>query len=497
MHISLSFCVEERNLAVSHLAAQELAMSAFRRLKLEVNKFQRAKKSDIESILKGNLKDLLIDGKEIVFLLRCCGSLLRNENLMSRNKLIDILWKKICDSGLPLSNDYFSALLETYVENARHVSPKMFLNDMKRLHVEPSRETLIKLLLCSRSDMGPKHTMDNIVEIVEELKSRGHSANIEMFEALASSLAEAGDLLGAEDIVETMIEAKLEPTATVYTSLINGYIKLEDKSSILKVLNEMEKRNLSMLESHYLSVVEKLAEAVHYSEKKGTQFAKEISNVLPLVRISEGGSVLHCISNAVLALVNERKEDVALSLILFLPHKLLSGNQFLEPLPVLFSKEVVKADCDAETVIKICDQLESLTVPLIRIQDFLEPYLLHAAVGLSLHLGKKNLSHLLLKALYLRGAVIRPHYFWPILCVVAKEEDSNEKEILMLLKNMTEMGVEADYDTLSIYILPFLDKKHSALDMLSILKEFGATGIVPRTAITIYLISKGDLQQAG
>ncbi|XP_070771978.1 leucine-rich PPR motif-containing protein, mitochondrial [Enoplosus armatus] len=419
---------DEASVAVRSKQAQQFDW-ALAKLDSSVRRTGRITKTLLLRIFHDICRTGYPSGNQALLLLRSCGSLLPEVPLEERTELAHRVWEKLQELGAQYDVSHYNALLKVYLQNEFKFTPTDFLGKMEAGNVQPNRVTYQRLIAayCQNGDIEGAST------ILGFMKSKDLPITEAVFNSLVTGHARAGDIESAKNILTVMQGAGIEPGPETYVSLLNAYAEKGDLDSLKKTLEAAESADCSLMDRDIMQVIFTLAKAGHQ---------QHISEMVERLR-HERGYVPDAM-NLCLSLITHGQEDTAFHILKTFPT--LQSDSFSADSPNLgnfFLRHCVNMDTSLEKMGRYCKELQ-------------EPNL-HAAplsftLSCALEANKTGMSIELMKMLKEQDLPIRPHYFWPLLTQHLK--DKNTAGVVEVLKGMQELGVSADVETLSNYILP-------------------------------------------
>ncbi|GAB6020657.1 hypothetical protein CHUAL_003327 [Chamberlinius hualienensis] len=403
---------------------------------------------------------------QCLLIIRCCGLLLPDELPENRNKLLTTVLEDIKSLGIPLDVSHYNAILKVYLENEHTFSPTEFISEMDSKKVEPNRVTYQRLIsyYCQQGDI------DGASKILEFMKSKNLPINENVFNALIQGHSRVGDMENAKSIIEVMKSAKLEPTSETYTSLICGYAARGSIEDIRNAISEAESNDVSLTDKDLLEVIYVLAVNRH---------SEHIDEIVEKIR-KQFGYNQDCI-NIIFRLINAKEDNTAFKVLLTMSRP---SDTDSAPAGQFFIRHLVKNDTPVDKILIYCDELKRRNlnhVGLLR------------AVESSLYYQKPDHAFKCIEKLNEEGAVIRSHYFWPI--INHYKSTNNVQGIYDTISKMCDLGCSPNFDTLLEYVYPNLDLND--LDaVIQKLKGYGLSlGAIVHPLVT-HMLVENRLQTA-
>lgn len=164
--------------------------------------------------------------------------------------------------------------------------------------------------------------------------------------------------------------------------------------------------------------------------------------------------------NVILRLVNKGQIDVGYEILKTMPRSTKPFGELTDS-GAFFIKRMVKTKCPAKKILFICKELQ---------EGGLNNRATLIALETAATSGIVDIVVPFLKAVRESGLPIRPHYFWPLLCVQGKINSNAVLEVLRLMQ--TEFRMDPSGETMRDYVLPFL-REHNYENIISMLRSTG------------------------
>ncbi|XP_030011992.1 leucine-rich PPR motif-containing protein, mitochondrial isoform X1 [Sphaeramia orbicularis] len=368
-------------------------------------------------------------GNQALLLLRSCGSLLPEVPPVDRTELAHHIWTKLQELGSQYDVSHYNAILKVYLQNEFKFSPTDFLAKMEAANILPNRVTYQRLIAayCQNGDIEGAST------ILGFMKSKDLPITEAVFNALVTGHARAGDIDSSKNILTVMRNAGIEPGADTYVSLLTAFAEKGDIDGVKKALEEAENADCSLMDRDIMQVIFALAKAGHQ------QYVPEM-----VERLRHERSYIPDAMNLCLSLITHGQEDVAFQVLKNFP-TLQMDNASAESynLGNFFLRHCVNMNTALDKVANYCRDLQ---------QSNLHTSPFNFTLLCALEAKNIGLSCGLMKQMKEQNLPVRPHFFWPLLIQLVK--DNNTTGVVELVKTMEELGVAIDTPTLSNYILP-------------------------------------------
>ncbi|XDV50148.1 hypothetical protein PO909_019252 [Leuciscus waleckii] len=427
---------DEPSVAVRSKQAQQFDW-ALAKLDSSVRRTGRVTKTLLLRIFHDICRTGYPSGNQALLLLRSCGSLLPEVPLTERTELAQRIWDKLQELGSTYDVSHYNALLKTYLQNEFKFSPTDFLAKMEAANVQPNRVTYQRLIAayCEDGDIEGAST------ILGFMKSKDLPITEAVFNSLVTGHARAGDIDNAEGILSVMKGAGIEPGPDTYLSLLNVYAEKGDIAKIKQTLETMENADIHLMDRDLMQVVFSLTKAGHQ------QYVPEI-----VERMRHERGYVPDAMNLCLSLITHGHEETAFSVLKSFTGLLADSQTNDSPdLGNFFLRHCVNMDKSVENIAGFCKDLKDSGLHSSPLQ-----FTLQCALE-----GKKTtMAVALMRRMKEEGLPLRPHYFWPLFS--HHQKDKNIPDLMEALRGMQDLGVPADVDTFSNYILPSFPSVDSA-----------------------------------
>ncbi|XP_056094370.1 leucine-rich PPR motif-containing protein, mitochondrial [Rhinichthys klamathensis goyatoka] len=430
---------DEASVAVRSKQAQQFDW-ALEKLDSSVRRTGRVTKTLLLRIFHDICRTGYPSGNQALLLLRSCGSLLPEVPLTERIELAQRIWDKLQELGSIYDVSHYNALLKTYLQNEFKFSPTDFLAKMEAANVQPNRVTYQRLIAayCEDGDIEGAST------ILGFMKSKDLPITEAVFNSLVTGHARAGDMDSAEGILSVMKGAGIEPGPDTYLSLLNVYAEKGDIAKIKQTQETMENADIHLMDRDLMQVVFSLTKAGHQ------QYVPEIVEHMRHERRYVPDAMNLCLS-----LITHGHEETAFSVLKSFTGLLADTQTNDSPdLGNFFLRHSVNMDKSVENIAGFCKDLKD---------SGLHSSPLQFTLLCALEAKKTNMAVALMRRMKEEGLPLRPHYFWPLFTY--HQKDKNIPGVMEALRGMQDLGVPADVDTFSNYILPSfasLDSAHTS-----------------------------------
>uniref|UniRef100_A0A6Q2XLK2 PROP1-like PPR domain-containing protein n=1 Tax=Esox lucius TaxID=8010 RepID=A0A6Q2XLK2_ESOLU len=435
---------DESSLGVRSKQAQQFDW-ALAKLDSSVRRTGRVTKTLLMRIFHDICRTGYPSGNQALLLLRSCGSLLPEVPMAERSELARHIWDKLKELGASYDASHYNALVKVFLQNEFKFSPNEFLAKMEAAGVQPNRVTYQRLIAayCNAGDIEGAST------ILGFMKSKDLPITEAVFNSLVTGHARADDMESAVSILSVMKGAGIEPGPDTYVALLNAYAERGDMEKIRQTLETAGSTDISLMDRDLMQVVFSLAKAGYH---------QHVPSIVDLMR-HERGYVPDAM-NLCLSLITQGHEDTAFSVLKTFP-TLQQENESGDSnnLGNFFLRHCVNMNKPVEKLARYCQELQDSNCHAAPLQ-----FTLYCCLE-----AKNTATALeLMKIMKEQGQPIRPHFFWPLLMQHVK--DRNTVGVMEVMKGMQELGVPADVETLSNYILPAFPNVAVARDTF---KEMG------------------------
>lgn len=274
----------------------------------------------------------------------------------------------------------------------------------------------------------------------------------------------------AQDVLNLMAQAGLQPSADTFTTLLCGYAKQGDIESMKKIINECESNDIFLLDKDFLQIASSLILNDH---------EEHLPVILGKLRKAIGYN--QDAVNTILNIVNKAKEQSAYDIL-----KTMTKNYNANGSPlnsgVFFIRQLVKMRRPVKSIIELCDRME---------KDELMSRPLFLALEISIERCKEDIAYPLMEELQKRGEEIKPHFFWPLICYKSREQGN--EGVLQVIRKMKKMGIQISSETIKDYVIPNL--KGSISEIISILTDSNISVGSSALNIAISLLKQDKIKE--
>ncbi|XP_076067194.1 bicoid stability factor [Oratosquilla oratoria] len=443
---------------------------ALTRLDSDIRRTGRIALQDIEDILNEVKSFKSASSNQSLLLIRCCGSLVPEEDPDVRTKLVHNIWETLHKFGVPMDISHYNALLRVYLENEFPFAPNEFLADLEKKGMEPNRVTYQRLIsrYCQNGDI------DGATKILEYMKEKQLPVGENIFNALITGHSRANDLESAKSILGIMEGAGLELSTETYCTLLSAYAEHGEMELLWKTLEECQSADVVLNHRDFMDLIYALAANGH------EQHVPELMEKVP-----KGIGYNQDAINLIFRLINIGKDDVAFKQMesMVLPQ---NSEGVVAPVGYFFIKHLVKVGRPVSQVIQYCQLMKTKGLNVRAIEKALE---------ISLTMGQRDSALALIKVLQENQSPVRPHYFWPIFRGLTNSKETDK--VYDMIKEMQAMEVPVTLETMVDYIIPAVAQDESDPEpAIAQMKECDIS--VPNiiNAFISYHIQNGNLQTA-
>ncbi|CAH4031371.1 unnamed protein product [Pieris brassicae] len=437
------------------LSPEDLLEKLIANLSSDIYQRHRVYKNDLIRLINKIKEVKFSTKKQELLLISCCSELLPDETPAARMILVEEIWNTIkCHTKFDI--DHYNELLRVYVANMRTVIPNNFIDQM--LPVKPNNTTY-ELMLKALSEAGD---INRATEVISNMKALEIPASENVFNSLIVCHGKAGKLSGIQEVTTMMSSLKINKSVDTYTAIARAYAWNKKHNMLLDEMKKAENNEIQFDEIHIMEIVKSLADVVNYEP------VPKVLQYLPEA-ILKSPSISPYMQSVATLLVFQNHPLVALEIYKCLPLPSFGpkDDQGLHGRSLV--RDCVKASLPSSVIALVTQELMS---------SGRNPIALQNASECALQLGKVPLALEMFTRMKLLGMPLRPHYFWPILLHSSKTY--GEKGIMNTLSTMVTMDVKPDYDTIFLYVLPFV----SFTSPQNLMKKFLETGLNVSSVLT-------------
>ncbi|XP_034826727.1 leucine-rich PPR motif-containing protein, mitochondrial [Maniola hyperantus] len=438
------------------------------KLDLEVRKFGRITKKDIDEVFDELRANHDITSSQSLLVIRCCGDLVPEELPEQRTLLVQKIWNVLTERGIPMDVSHYNALLRVYIENEHPFSPAKFLEEMERKGLQPNRVTYQRLMwrYCQEGDV------DGATKVLEKMRELNMPVSEPVLNALIMGHAFHGDTDGAKAVLDTMAGAGLKPSNRTYALLACGYAKQGDIVNVENIITAAKEEDNHLTDKDLLDIVEQLALGGH---------GDKVEQIFSHLHKSAGYNQEVC--NLILKLLNKGHEDIARKIMKTMPKASNQEDTMFKG--AFYIKHLLKVKKSADEIIQSCRELQN---------EDLVPNALYIATEASLNQGRTELAQKLFKELQKDGMEIRQHYYWPLLVQKGKERD--EEGLLQILRNMANEGLTPTGEALRDYVIPYMMEYDTPQNIITKLQLANVPTFHSARNVMVELLHAGEIQKA-
>ena len=375
-----------------------------------------------------------------IMLLKCCGNLLYDTPLKTRQELTSRTWSLLKLRNCKLSIDHYHALLHSYIDNACTVDLHEFLNGMT---VKPEYDTYC-LLLNALSNVGDFKSAETLLS---DMSKEGLPLSEEGYNALVHAYSVNGNTAKAKEVISSMAEANIRPSPTTNVQLMFAFAKNGNFEDLMEAL-----RTTVIPVSDIMKLVKFLS-----LSDDGTQIPNVLRFMQPLDKAE-----LHVLS-AIVQLVHEQRSLDAYAVV-----NHVSINTELRhvrrTLAFCLVKEMIKLNVDPKLLLNVVADLAIEH----NITDVWEK-----AVQFALYENNQTLVFALFEEMKAKDIVVKSEYYWPLLSNVC--ENGEESDIYSIIRHMIALDIEIDSKSFTDYVFPYINTD----DPILTVKKMFNNGIAP------------------
>ncbi|KAG4079233.1 hypothetical protein HA402_006956 [Bradysia odoriphaga] len=436
-------------------------------LSLDASNLQRVNYKLLHNVINSAVKEY-VSPSEGAFLLECC-TMLPDMNKQDKSKLIDTIWNEgILKSGQP-SKEQIIALLRAYKVIGRAIDDfNAFLTQHNCDGDVELYEEFLHLVCENGTDC------DGIVKVLSDIKDRGFPLTENLFNALILGHSQNKSVENCEKVLETMVTANLPPSSETYMYLLRAYIENGDVTKATKILSE-HGGTFSQEQSFLIIRTAAVNDCV--------ELVRKAMQLLPADSLLNK-NVVPGLRNICTELINMDKVEAAYSIIDNLPKIKFTDGESTDSFGMFFINEMVRHNDDWRKIIQIAQRL---------VDSDRNKRAVHCCCELMLRANSPNSLDCIK---YLNGIEpLLPHYFWPI--ILQQYRVTGETGILNVLKEMKDLNVPVDEETLVHYVLPKLKiTMKNAKQGLKTLSDEGVPINVLLTPVLCQLLHQSEVNEA-
>ncbi|XP_076668672.1 leucine-rich PPR motif-containing protein, mitochondrial-like [Andrena cerasifolii] len=396
-----------------------------------------------------------------VMLLKCCGNLLYDTPLKTRQELTSRTWNLLKISNCKLSIDHYHALLHTYIDNACTVDPYEFLNSMT---VKPEYETYC-LLLKVLSNVGDFKSAE---AVLSEMGKEGLPLGEQEYNALVHAYSVNGNTAKAKEVISSMAEANIQPSPTTNVQLL--FASAKNKCNFGDLMEVMRTTVIPT------SDILKLVKLLSLSDN-----GMYIPNVLRFMQPIDKAEL--DVLSVIAQLVHEQHSLDAYAVINHVPIN-TGVRQVRRTLAFCLVKEMIKMNVDPKLVLKI-------------VADFAIEHniteIWEKAVQFALYKNNQTLVFALFEEMKAKNVIVRSEYYWSLLSIAC--ENGEDSDIFSIIKHMIALKNKIDSRSLTHYVFPHINTSDPALTV----KKMFNHGIAPIYVIQplmMYLLNEKRVEES-
>ncbi|CAK1540253.1 unnamed protein product [Leptosia nina] len=437
------------------LSPEDLLEKLISGLTSSIYQKHRVYKNDLVRVIN-KVKELNFSTKkQQLLLISCCSEYLPDETPATRMTLVEEVWD-IIKGHSKIDVGHYNELLTVYIANKRTIVPSGFVDQMAP--VKPNDATYA-LMLKALSEGGD---INRATEVISNMKALGIPASRDVFNSLIVCHGKAGKLNGITEVLTMMNSLKITKSVDTYVATARALAWNKKNTLLVEELTKAQNGGIIFEEQHIMEIIKTLAAVVNYEP------VPKVLHFLP-EEILKTPSISPYMQSVATLLVFQNHPLVALEIYkcLSLPSFGPKDDQGLHGRSLV--RDCVKASLPSSVIALVTQELMSSGRNSIALQN---------ASECALQLGKVPLALDMFTRMKLLGMPLRPHFFWPIL--VHNSKTYGEKGIMNTLTTMVSMDVKPDYDTVLLYVLPFV----SFTSPQNLMKKFLETGLTVSSVLT-------------
>lgn len=393
-------------------------------------------------------------------LLKCCGKVIYDASLKTRQELVDRVWNLLEKKKCKLTIDHYHALLCAYIDNDCAININEFLQNMT---VEPQYTTYC-LLLKILSNVGDYETIETYMMKMNE---KGMFPTEEVYAALIYAHAMNGNVEKVKEIVNIMEKQGMHPLSTTKAQLIFAFAKNGNLDGLITIL-----KSTTIPTSDIMKVMKFLS-----LSKNGTH----ISKVLKLMQPLEKSEI--SITTTIEQLVHAGCSVDAYTIATGIPISTDSENMRKAFLLCLV-KNMIFSNIDPQILLKI--------VADIAIEHNMNE-IWKKAIEFALEAKNRALALMALTEMKAKNVIVEAHYYYPLLLNVCKS--GGENDIFAIIKYIAALGINIDSTTLMHYVFPHINVS----DPIVTVQKLKCNGLQPICVVEpfmIFLLNEHRVQES-
>ncbi|XP_055854793.1 leucine-rich PPR motif-containing protein, mitochondrial [Episyrphus balteatus] len=409
--------------------------------------------------------------EDSIFLLNSCGpELMPSQTPQNRMELFTKLWEYLKKNDA-LQKDHYKSFLKVHAENGFVIENFREFLEEKQLTENPEMYEKLIQFACRIGDIKLA------TDILVDMKAKGLPLTENVFNALIMGHAKNKDLPSALVVLETMKAARVEPSSSTFTQLIIAYIKNGNMDKAIDLfLIHSQRFNAQKI----IKIIRELT--VNEQGKTNREFMALLVRELPAEYLN-AKEVPSPIRNLCTELIHSGHVDEAYVVMDCLPCPKFNDDQDIDTYGYIFLQDLFRGKVNSEKIIEIANEL---------IASGKNSRALHVACDSAMH-RNPDLGYLFLKALSEKEH-LRPHYFWPLF--LHRFRSNGEAGIIKVVKMMSELKVECDFETLSFYVLPKLSVTlENAQQAIKTLEACGLRTSQSLNPLIVQLIAQQKLEE--
>ncbi|XP_014609746.1 PREDICTED: leucine-rich PPR motif-containing protein, mitochondrial-like [Polistes canadensis] len=361
-----------------------------------------------------------------LILLKCCGNLLPNVDLPTRQKLTSQVWNLLHKKGCQITLEHYNCLLTVYAQNLETINPHEFLD---KITIKPDQSIYCSLLnLLSKTENVELLVATNIIS---KMKENLDTWDEEIFNMIVKVYAMQGNIEEANKVIKEMESNKIMPSPDTYIYLAYGFAKMGNISNVMETFEKYHPNTMNIME-----VIKILSRHGH---------GEHIESILKFLSKSLKLTDLNLITNTITELIYAGDRINTIKILNNLPSCPEVINTYVEYVKC-FVNEDIQSNKPDKDILQMIHEIINYNS---------SPYIINEATKITLYNGRKLLALTLFEDMKKYNIPIRSHYYWPLLLQVQKNADKNK--LYSLFSHMISLNVEIDKDTLIEYVLPFID----------------------------------------
>lgn len=360
--------------------------------------------------------------EDALFLLQCC-SMMPEKPRPEKLALIELAWPLVVRDQQPTSLQLVK-LLREYRTNGKKLNYVEFMEK----NAEVIDIALFESLLYLAAENG---SADGMVQVLSAIKAKDLPLTENVFNALILGHSRCRNLDNSEQVLHTMSAANIVPSSRTYKEMIRAYI---ENTSPDKAESLLKAKGKLLSELQVFSIIRT---AIRRDDQSRVL---EMSFKLLSEEILCNRHIIPEIRNACVELIRANEARKAFRIIEQLHIPKFSDHEDSDSFATFFISELIRSGTPLEDVIEMARKLRD---------SGRNTRALHVCCEVALRHDSENALSYLKELATIEE--LRPHYFWPLF--LRDFKTNGESGVLQVVKEMYDLKVTPDYETVVNYML--------------------------------------------